>query len=146
MLERCSDNLMPCPHTPHTARPDSSSPLRRTASCDPEAAPEPPAPVRPPRSVAVGRAHRGALCTGGCSGREQDRAERRTTWRKWRKRVSRTDRRPGWSRTAAGCTGAAGGQGPAAGSPEGPPACLKEKEVKCLSSATNFKKLKINCI
>lgn len=49
----------------------------------------------------------------------------------WWRAESHRGRRAGWQRcTVVGCKGAAGGQDPAGGSPEGQPACLKWNKME----------------
>ncbi len=133
--EHCSDTLTPYLHTPHTTRPDlcSSLPTPHVSSA-PEAVPPLQAPEPGPRSVARGWDHRDPPGNEDCSGTEDGRAARRKKRRRekrWRRAWSHRGRRASWQGcTVAGCKGAAGGQGPAGGSPEGQPACLKWKKME----------------
>ena len=134
--ERCSDTRTLCHRTPRTARPDLCSFLPcPPASSAPGAAPRPRGPGLGPRSGARGWDHRGPPGSEGCSGRQGGRAvrrkKRRRRGRRWRRVESRRGRRAGWHGcTVVGCKGAAGGQGPAGGSPEGQPASLKKRTME----------------
>lgn len=71
----------------------------------------------------------------GCSGTEDGKAAKRRTRRRRERRWRRAESRRGiWADShgciVVGCKGAAGGQVPGEGSPEGQPVCLKWKKTK----------------